>query len=246
MFFKPKKAEEAPLIEFFCHPNFKGVFPEPKPAAKHVAQWYKDVGPDIHEHPDPVGAPGMSAKKCLPMLDAMTLGYIMPLVAELGVKTNKDCSIIQLKNLGEYPCGEFHSIEQIGGKKAPGYPAKPIKFLNPWIVKTRPGWSTMFMPLVNNFGEYRFTCLGGLVDTDTYVKEVNFPAIWHAKDFDGYLPAGTPLVVAIPIHRSALIGHTKPVIRDMTEEEFQNIERIRKQQQTRRNVYTKELREPRK
>jgi hypothetical protein len=58
------------------------------------------------------------------------------------------------------------------------------------------------------------------------------------------LPAGTPLIVAIPIKRDAI--PSKPVIRDMKEPEQHLINLISKMQNTRRGVYTKELRVPRK
>jgi hypothetical protein len=86
--------------------------------------------------------------------------------------------------------------------------------------------------------------LSGLVDTDTYPKEVNFPAIWHTPNADVLLPAGTPLVIAIPIKRDAV--PSKPTIRDMKEDEHRLINIISKMQNTRRSVYTKELRVPRK
>ena len=101
------------------------------------------------------------------------------------------------------------------------------------------------MPLINSLDEpNHFTCLSGLVDTDKYPKEVNFPAIWHTPNFDDRLPAGTPLVLAVPIRRDAV--PTKPVIREMTTKEFNHIERLRKQQDSRLHVYSKELRESRK
>jgi hypothetical protein len=124
-------------------------------------------------------------------------------------------------------------------------PAPPVKFINHWVVKTAPGWSTLFIPLVNNsLSNPHFTCLGGLVDTDTYPKEVNFPAVWHTPNFDGHLPAGTPLVVAIPVKRDSVSREC--FVRPMSDKEFKAIDDIRKQQNTRVRVYTDELREKRK
>jgi hypothetical protein len=58
------------------------------------------------------------------------------------------------------------------------------------------------------------------------------------------LLAGTPLVIAIPIKRDAV--PSKPNIRNMKEDEHHLINIISKMQNTRRSVYTKELRVPRK
>ena len=235
--------KKKPIIEFYCHPNFEGIIPEPKPASKFIPEWYKSIPPTL-DSKDHQNRPNLTAKKCLPMLDAMTAGYVIPLAGDLGLKSSEDCNTIEVFNPPEIRLAEFHSLHQLG-PKAPGMPAPPVKFINPWIIKTAPGWSTLIIPLVNSSLENpHFTCLGGLVDTDKYAKEINFPAIWHTPNFDDYIPAGTPLVVAIPVKRDAITNSS--LVRSMTREEFLNIEAIRKKQGSRVHVYTQELREKRK
>lgn len=231
-----------PVMEFYCHPNHYGVIPEPKPAAKYVADWFKKIPPTIPGR-DSFGAASLTAKKCMPMLDAMTLGYVIPLQADLHVMTNHDKTHIEVTNPPGMKICEFHDIKQLGEKTAPGFPTTPLKFINHWVIKTKPGYSTMVMPLVNSFGNH-FTCLSGLVDTDRYPKEINFPAAWHTPDFDDIIPAGTPLVVVFPIKRSDI--PSKPTVRAMTDKEYLRIDDIKKMQDSRRHVYTQELREPRK
>ncbi len=235
--------KKKPIIEFYCHPNFEGIIPEPKPASKFIPEWYKSIPPTL-DSKDHQNRPNLTAKKCLPMLDAMTAGYVIPLAGDLGLKSSEDCNTIEVFNPPEIRLAEFHSLHQLG-PKAPGMPAPPVKFINPWIIKTAPGWSTLIIPLVNSSLENpHFTCLGGLVDTDKYAKEINFPAIWHTPNFDDYIPAGTPLVVVIPVKRDAITNSS--LVRSMTKKEFTNIEEIRKKQVSRVHVYTQELREKRK
>jgi len=237
------KKKETPIIEFYCHPSVQGIIPEPRPANKHVPEWFKSIPPTMSSK-DKVNRPNMTAKKCMPMLDAMTLGYVIPLCGDLGLKSSEDLRQIEVFNPPQIKLAEFHTLEQLG-PKAPGMPAPPVKFINHWVVKTAPGWSTLFMPLVNNnLQNPHFTCLGGLVDTDTYPKEVNFPAVWHTPNFDGHLPAGTPLVVAIPVKRDSVPRDCS--VRPMSDKEFKAVDDIRKQQNTRVRVYTDELREKRK
>lgn len=231
-----------PIIEFYCHPEHYGVIPEPKPAAKYVADWFKKI-PPVMEGRDPFGAKSMTAKKCLPLLDAMTLGYVIPLQADLHVITNEDRTRIEITSSPGIRIAEFHDLKQLGEKTAPGFPTSPIKFVNYWVIKTAPGYSTMIMPLVNSFDKH-FTCLSGLVDTDRYPKEINFPAAWHTPNFDDTIPAGTPLVVVFPIKRKDI--PKEPTIRKMTDKEFKHIDQIKKKQDSRHHVYTQELREPRK
>jgi len=235
--------KKKPIIEFYCHPNFEGIIPEPKPASKFIPEWYKSIPPTL-DSKDHQNRPNLTAKKCLPMLDAMTAGYVIPLAGDLGLKSSEDCNTIEVFNPPEIRLADFHSLHQLG-PKAPGMPAPPVKFINPWIIKTAPGWSTLIIPLVNSSLENpHFTCLGGLVDTDKYAKEINFPAIWHTPNFDDYIPAGTPLVVVIPVKRDAITNSS--LVRSMTKKEFTNIEEIRKKQVSRVHVYTQELREKRK
>jgi hypothetical protein len=91
--------------------------------------------------------------------------------------------------------------------------------------------------------EDRFVCLGGLVDTDRYPKQVNFPGKWLKPNFDDYLLAGTPLVTVIPIKRSHM--NIKYNVRTLTKKEFIRLDTIRRNQLAKSHFYTKTLREKR-
>lgn len=236
------------VMEFYCHPDLEGIIPEPVPAYKKMPDWYRTLQPHIPETKEnPVrdmwGAKTQTAKKCMPMLDCMSHGYIIPLAVGVHIKTNDNCSEIIATCPPTLKGIDYHGLDQIGGSNGPGFPAPPIKFINYWVVKTKPGYSALFTTPFNHFNPH-FTCLSGLVDTDKYPKEVNLPAIWHTPNFDDYIPAGTPLVQVIPVRRNEI--PRKPSIRKMTKKEFKVIETTRKKQDLRRSYYTNELREPRK
>lgn len=235
-----KKLWSDEVIEFYCHPNLQGVIPEPRPAVKNFPDWFKILPSEDASGRDVFNTPIMTAKKCFPLLDAMTLGFTMPLGGDLRIVTNDTLSEIQAHNPPMLKVAEFHDIRQVGGRSYPGYPGQPVKFINHWVVKTKPGWSTLFVTPFNHFNK-DFTCLTGLVDTDRYPKEVNFPAVWHTPNFDGTLPAGTPLVTAIPIKRNSF--SKKVNIRSMKNEEFEYINKMTIAQNSRLHVYTDELRE---
>lgn len=228
------------IIEFYCHPNLKDVIPEPRPAVKNFPQWFTNLPSEDPLQKDIFNTPVMTAKKCFPLLDAMSLGFSIPLCGDVHVKTNKDGTTIEANNPPGLHLVEFHSLNQVGKENAPGYPLSPIKFVNHWVIKTAPGWSTLFVPPLNHFDRH-FTCLSGLVDTDKYPKEVNFPAIWHTPNFDGQVKAGTFLVTAIPIKRNSFDKKVK--IRNMKQKEFRTINVLTQQQTIRKHVYTNELRE---
>jgi len=231
-----------PIIEFYVEENLFGNIPAPEPAAKFIPKWYRNIKP-YNNGRDHFNSKGMTAKKCLPMMDVMTAGWIIPLQGDVNIRTSKDLKFTEIGGTPMIKQAEFHSMEQVGGNTWPGGNSMPIKFLNAWVIKTAPGWSSMFIPPVNHFDK-RFTCLGGLVDTDKYMKQVNFPAVWHLPDYDDIVEAGTPLVQVIPIKRSTL--KTEVVPRVMTKKEQKILNDIHIRQQTRKHVYTHELREKRK
>jgi hypothetical protein len=235
---------KTPLIEFLCESRYFGVAPEPEPAVKNIPEWFKRIPPHSKTTRDDRNKPGMTAKKCLPMIDAMSIGFTISLPIEQHIRTNADCSIIDVGPTSTLfdKVLEFHSLEQVGGSSSPFGKIPPIKFINPWVVKTPPGWSTLFVPPINSF-EDRFVCLSGLVDTDRYPKHVNFPAKWLKPNFDDVLAAGTPLVTAIPIKRSDM--NPKFRVGELTEKDLQVIDKIKHNQQAKSHHYTQTLREKR-
>lgn len=234
---------KTPVIEFMCEERYYGVIPEPIPAKKALPSWFKSIPGYMENRDSQTWQRGMTAKKCLPMIDAMSVGFIMPLFADQVIKSNHDCSVIEIGPTSTmFPkVIERHGIEQVGNNTAL-FKTDPIKFINPWIIKTAPGWSTLFVPCLNQL-ETRFTVLSGLVDTDKYPKQVNFPGTWNVPDFYDVLPAGTPLITAIPMRRSEII--TKAPVRAMNEKDHRVWNRIHMSQQSRKHHYTHELREKR-
>jgi hypothetical protein len=232
---------KTPVIEFLCEERYLDVAPAPEPAMKNIPEWFKRISPYSKTSRDSHNRPNMNAKKCMPMLDAMSIGFTISLFIDQHIKTNHDCSVIEPGPTSVMfdKAVEFHSSEQVGGHCSPFGKTNPIKFINPWIVKTPPGWSTLFIPPINSF-EDRFICLSGLVDTDRYPKEVNFPAKWLKPNFDDVLAAGTPLVTAIPVKRSDM--NPEFLVGELTDADKQKLNKIKMNQLARSSYYTKELR----
>lgn len=232
----------APMIEFYAEADNYGLIPEPTPASKHIPKWFKDIKPQVADNSpnsrDPYGGVASTAKKCLPLLDAMCLGYVMPLCADVNIRTDHEKNL----TIGKKGVAEMHSTAQLGGphNSLTKFPA--VKFVNPWFIKTPPGVSTLFLAPLNS-DEKRFTCLSAIVDTDNYPGKINFPAIWHEKNYDGIVKSGTPLVVAIPFRRDTT--NMDHLIRRITPAETFEYSKLRRMQNLRASVYSKELREPR-
>lgn len=227
------------IIEFLCKEEDFEVLPKPYPARKGMPDWYRKITPYVNGK-DRFGAPGMSAKKCMPLIDGMSLGFIIPLAGDVTLRSSENRKAFEvLPNPYFGNLIDFHSVEQLGITTSPTYPSPAVKFINKWIIKTAPGYSTLFIPCMNHM-DPRFTVLGALVDTDTYQKEVNFPAVWHLFPYEDVIKAGTPIITAIPIKRD---DQPKEVIaRPMTKKEEKRLNTIFKQQESRSSVYSNELR----
>jgi hypothetical protein len=79
------------------------------------------------------------------------------------------------------------------------------KWMNPWSIKTPKGYSTLFIPPAHNPNPW-FVALEGFVDTDKYNAPVNFPFVLKNPGAECLIPAGTPIVQAIPIKRDEWIS----------------------------------------
>lgn len=233
-------------IEFYCNEQLYDIIPKPTLASKRMPDWFKKIKPELDQDREISGRPGLTAKKCLPMLDAMSLGYIISLPGDIYVITNHDCSIIKAEAIhtnNVFSVIERHSYKQVHSSSWPTFKQDPIKFINHWHIKTAPGWSCLFQAPLNHLNP-DFQCLSGVVDTDNYPGIINFPAVWLKPNFDGKIPAGTPLVQVIPFKRS--IFKDKDVkTRTISKKEQKQYDTLRIKQVSREHVYTEELREKR-
>jgi hypothetical protein len=169
----------------------------PQPAYKLVPEWYKETKSYLTGNKIPDGAGGTTAtiKRCMPVFDAMTAGYIITLPADVFV-TLKDGS--QYFEWSALDLIGFHPISQAEKHPEKNQYAYP-KFINPWAIKTPKGYSCFFAQPMHR--ESIFTILPGIVDTDQYYATVNFPFVIKDSTFEGLIPKGTPIAQVIPFKR---------------------------------------------
>jgi hypothetical protein len=172
---------------------------QPKPASKSVPDWYKNTQSYTNGERKPIGNGNTSAtiKRCMPVFDAITAGYIIESPADVYVSI-KDGG--QWFEWSDHNLIAFHPIEQ-----APEHPdKKPFaypKWNNPWSITTPKGYSTLFVQPFHR--ESIFTILPGVVDTDQYTPPVNFPFVINDPVFEGLIPKGTPIAQVIPFKRDS-------------------------------------------
>lgn len=232
--FKPRDS----IIEFRCSDHDWNIIPKPFPSRKFLPGWYKSLVPKYDEEQSGGRLFTSTIKRCPPFLDSMTVGWIIPLVADVQIKSNDDTSGLDWYCAFSKPVIECHDPRQINSEKHPEYPKPPIKFLNYWSIKVPDGWSVLFTPPFNRPDE-RFTCITGLVDCDKYEEFINFPAFWNKPNYNGILQAGTPLVQAIPIRRDNF--EMKSDIHPFSKKEWKVIEDTRSKRTVSENLYRNKL-----
>tara|TARA_R100000030_G_scaffold25399_1_gene18456 strand:- start:969 stop:1655 length:687 start_codon:yes stop_codon:yes gene_type:complete len=170
------------------------IWPHPKPASRFIPNEYKKLErfTDGNFHVP-------TLKLCIPFLDSLTMGYIIPFDQDYIVDPTEDDFSITPSNREQNDTG-FHNQTQLPEewKKVSGKNAG--KFMNKWLIKTPPGYSCLFIKPMNRI-EPRFEIISGVVDTDTYISVINFPFILHKRDEQFLIKQGEPMVQVIPFKR---------------------------------------------
>jgi hypothetical protein len=143
-------------------------------------------------------------KKCMPVFDTLSAGYILKIPDDINIYQSKIHEADKESKTHfiwtELGAVTAHDIEQVEG-----YPHSNVhtlglpKFINPWVIKTPPGYSCLFITPMHR--GLPFTIMPGIVDTDTFEHPINFPFEMNQKGFEGVLKAGTPMAQVIPFKR---------------------------------------------
>jgi hypothetical protein len=199
--------------------NTFGVAEEysPKPASSFIPEWYKKLESYMsgNKKPSGDGTTTATAKRCMPVFDAITGGYIIVSAADVFVsqKETEDGNKIPYFEWSNYGLIQFHPVEQMPEHPQRGANMAYPKWINPWAIKTPKGYSTLFVQPMHR--ESVFTILPGIVDTDTYSAAVNFPFVINDPNFEGLIPKGTPIAQVIPFKREGWqmeIGSMKELV----------------------------------
>jgi hypothetical protein len=214
-------------IEFSAHEDYFALKEDyPEPAKFNIPEWYKKLDHEIFNR---------TVKGCMPFLDSLTAGYILKMTQDLHIRHNvdnhnekgeiikdsfqtyalHDCFTHLMSKWVNLNSGiEVHNPKQLEGsplveknKNLPFY-----KILNPWKIKTPPGYSCLFVPPLNNSDD-RFSIIPAIVDTDTFPNEMNFPIVINGDKYpvlETTIKKGTPFVQVIPFKRDSWKMKTTP------------------------------------
>lgn len=173
----------------------------PTPASENIPDWYKSMESYLTDGKitNGNGLVSSTIKRCMPVFDAITSGYIL--------YTYVDVSVSQHENGARYEWPDQKPIELHKVAQAPEHPnRKPKsnfsdypKWMNAWGIKTPKGYSCLFISPSHR--KLPFSILEGVVDTDKFDSPVNFPFTFKDETFEGIIPAGTPMAQVIPFKR---------------------------------------------
>jgi len=222
-------------IEFSAHEDYFALKEDyPIPTKLNIPEWYKKL-----DHT----TLNKTVKGCMPFLDTLTSGYLLKMPQDFYVRHNvnnknekgeefKDSfqtfglhdqsQVLHAKSINLNSGIEIHATKQVEGspfiEKNKNFPF--YKILNPWTIKTPKGYSCLFVPPLNNADD-RFSIIPGIVDTDTFPNEINFPIIINGDKYpilETTIKKGTPYVQVIPFKRD----FWKMSLKSRAQKEIQN------------------------
>jgi hypothetical protein len=183
----------------------ESILNSPEPSKNHIPEWYKktkeftkeNTGPSLEF--DKSLLLNTTIKKCLPVFDAITFGYIAVSDVDIYVDINSNKEQVFIWPSG--PGVDSHLFLQAEkhpeANKKNNFPRWQI----PWSVSTPNGYSCLFIPPMHR--DNVFEILPGVVDTDQYPMQLTFPFIMKDKKFKGVIPQGTPIAQIIPFKRDS-------------------------------------------
>lgn len=171
----------------------------PIPASEMIPSWWKEMQAyprDGKLKLDPF--PAVTAKKCFPLLDGITSGYIVTLWADIFVEQTFDGPYI--KWLVTEDVAQMWSQEQTSTYEIPdGYSHAVFKYVHGWNIETPPGTSCLITHPIG-YPNLPFKTLTGVVDTDALKTRANSPFVIK-EGFEGIIEKGTPMFQIIPFKR---------------------------------------------
>ena len=216
-------------IEFSTHEDYyllKENFPTP--IKLNIPEWYKKLEHGTRNTRAPEYENMIywkTVKGCMPFLETLTSGYLLRLPVDYFIQhgTIKDDDgtpvvkvMTSLESEGEsmYQAAKGLNINALATHHPLQLEGSPFfkkngglafsKITNPWHIKTPPGYSCLFLNPLNNEEQDRFSIIPGIVHTDQYQVEVNFPIVVNHEKYGNcefLIPKGTPYAQVIPFKR---------------------------------------------
>ena len=177
------------------------VLSKPKPASEYIPEWYKNaksyLDPSGKKAPTLDGTPYATVKRCMPLWDLMTAGYIIETPYDIYVRQTPEGPYFQW---GEMQAIAFQSFDQFQNHPYSRDINYAVRIVHPWSIKTPKGWSVLICE-PQHHEPSPIICANGIVDTDGFSMPFNMFLKLRDPKFEGMIPAGTPFIQVIPFKR---------------------------------------------
>ena len=236
--------DSSPTITFRCPPELEAILPRPVAAVLGLPDWFKTMPQKALS--SLTQDQQSTVKKCPPFIDAMTYGFLMPLVADLRIENgaftwDRDVPGGALTSYPRSPV-DFHDPSQVVGTPFFEEDRFVVKFNNYWTIELPPGYSLLVTHPINR-ADLPFVTLTGLIDSDRYCDNfIHFPAQWRDADFQGVLAKGTPVAQCIPLKRETW----EPRFEQITGEAVQRLHDTASAVSREQSVYRRQFRAPKR
>jgi|TARA_A100000172_G_scaffold77338_1_gene61615 hypothetical protein len=182
----------------------------PTPIKTEVPEWFKKLD----------GTKDL-VKNCMPFMDTLTNGYALKLPADLEIifndketgETSLRCPYMhnpvftQKHGININDKESVHLRHQLEGSPILNKNNNQTiqKIVYPFTIITPPGYSCLFLPPMNNTDD-RFSIIPGIVETDKYFFETNFPFVLNGDKYNTMhttLKKGLVFAQVIPFKRES-------------------------------------------
>lgn len=188
------------VIKFVCEDRDTTLLYPPVPSGKIIPYWYKTVPVELKKLMNYIDQDGVpTVKRCIPVLDYLTSGYVIKNSWEIivkpvfkdGIKSfSLECN--RDRYVGAHPWHQA-PVEILQNK------CHYFKINQQWMISTPPGYSCLIYQPHYLFNEH-FSMLPAIVDTDKHNDFIGL--IGYLKiEKEFVISPGDPLVVIFPFKR---------------------------------------------
>jgi hypothetical protein len=173
------------------------------PAKAHLPEWFRPLSV-VDASKLSVTDTGLTVKRCMPFLDAMTMGWIIPSATTVRMEIREGRAVMEAGWDLDRTMMSNHGMHQVKGNPC-GNPCgsqPPRKFHSYRTSVTPPGWNRLFITPMNRRNGI-FEIISGIVDTDTHRSPVHFPFLATGPGGLHVTKQGSPIVLLIPVRRDA-------------------------------------------
>ena len=198
------KKKPEPTILFECENWATRKYSPIRPAAEFIPEKFKNLPTVLHKG-EFQKQNVYSVKICPGLQHYIGQGFVIPAWCDIDVKIINDHPHV---TYSDPDCNHaYHSKEQMGDFLNTRFSLQtPVKLDNPWIMYTKKGWSTTYLPMLFHENPY-FEAVPGSINHDKGPGQTPINIMLKTnKDF--VIKQGTPLVQVIPYPRETVVART--------------------------------------